>query len=248
MQVWSSVTPDQDAKSGGGASASADVDPTAHMKKNTNTATGSVTRSQLARTSDLIQQLRSADQKLKKDSQTEMSALKKTDPKAKDGLIWADKAKIQKSAATTVGKANSTAKEVAGMKVASAAQGARLTQTDKEAQAALLAMDAEIKLLGLIRYHWLVLDYGPAREYMLSPYEFGHLSYHSALGDTMGDFSRAEVVYNDVHSIVSSALSVVSAIPYAVNGLNNLSDVVKDWGSSSSDAQDTSDGSEESEE
>ncbi len=76
----------------------------------------------------------------------------------------------------------------------------------------MMALDTEIQLLSMFGYHWWTMDYGMLRSYMLRPYEFGHLSYHSAMGDTMGEFSGAERNYNRIVGTANRALGTLGKI------------------------------------
>ncbi|MBP5534556.1 MAG: hypothetical protein J6Y03_03520, partial [Alphaproteobacteria bacterium] len=108
-------------------------------------------------------------------------------------------------------------------------QGQRLMQRDFDTQDALVYLDYEIKALAFARYHWWILDYGLAREYALRPLEFGYLSYHSALNDTMGGFSTAEDLYNLIFNGVSLGLNILGAVPNVVAGVEDVADMVDNY-------------------
>ena len=81
----------------------------------------------------------------------------------------------------------------------------------------MMALDTEIQLLSMFGYHWWTMDYGMLRSYMLRPYEFGHLSYHSAMGDTMGEFSKAERNYNKIVGTANNVLGTISKVSNFLN-------------------------------
>ncbi len=69
---------------------------------------------------------------------------------------------------------------------------------------------------------WWTLDYGMARQYVLRPWEFGYLSYHSALRDTMGEYSDAEMWYNTIYNGVALAVDIAGALPSIANGISDV--------------------------
>ena len=56
------------------------------------------------------------------------------------------------------------------------------------------------------------------------PFEFGHLSYHSMLNDTLGEFSDAEEVYNAIFNGVSFGMDMLGAVPSVINGISDIYD------------------------
>ena len=155
-----------------------------------------------------------------------------------DSLIRADKDERKERTATKYLALDKSETELKEFKKASEEQGYRLTQTDREIQKTLVYLDMDIRLLSLAKYHWLILDYGPLREYALTPWDFGHLSYHSALRDTMGGFSKGERVFNNVFTAVQIGNDVLNAAPYLADRFNSLSGAVQSYfGSSSSNSK-----------
>ena len=150
---------------------------------------------------------------------------------AQDLILWADK--DEKKAQTAKKKLVLNQKEMLEdadlkkVRATSETPGYRFVERDREAQQHILNKDAEIYLMGLMKYHWLYLDYGPVRDYALKPVEFGYLSYHSALGDTMGEFSRGEKVYNGIYQGVQAGLAVLGSIPYVMNSVDNVVDAIQ---------------------
>lgn len=108
----------------------------------------------------------------------------------------------------------------------------RLDQYDTDAQDVMLALDYQVLLNSWYGYHFWVMDYGWAREYMLTPWSFGYLSYHHALGDTMGDLSAAEGIYNLAYNGIGPAMGVLSGLVGIGSSIyNDVSRAMDSYGS-----------------
>ena len=108
----------------------------------------------------------------------------------------------------------------------------RLDQYDTAAQDVMLALDYQVLLNSWYGYHFWVMDYGWAREYMLTPWSFGYLSYHHALGDTMGGLSAAEGIYNLAYNGIGPAMGVLSGLVGIGSSIyNDVSRAMDSYGS-----------------
>lgn len=108
----------------------------------------------------------------------------------------------------------------------------RLDQYDTAAQDVMLALDYQVLLNSWYGYHFWVMDYGWAREYMLTPWSFGYLSYHHALGDTMGGLSAAEGIYNLAYNGIGPAMGVLSGLVGVGSSIyNDVSRAMDSYGS-----------------
>ena len=101
-----------------------------------------------------------------------------------------------------------------------------LGEEDRETQSRLIGLDYEVWDLSYLGYHWWTMDYGLAHNWALKPLEFGYLSYHSALNDTMGDFSSAEMLYSQIFDLASLGVSALNGVSGVIKGVEDVVDAV----------------------